>query len=87
MELFHRYDAERHLQGFFLARQLIWLGPPVLTQAKFPDDVDTTSLGITILDQPLDAVDEVMNKMLDLRTPDGIMQVSDSHFAIDCNRD
>lgn len=50
-------------------------GPPVLTQAKFPDDMDTTSLGITILKRPTHVANLVMDKMLQYQTPDGLMQV------------
>jgi hypothetical protein len=51
------------------------LGTPVLTQTKFPDDMDTTSLGITILRRPPHVANLVMDKMLEYRTPDGLMQV------------
>lgn len=53
------------------------LGPPVLTQAQFPDDMDTTSLGITIINRPPHVANLVMDKMLQYLTPDGLMQVSD----------
>lgn len=53
------------------------LGPPVLTQAHSPDDMDTTSLGITIVDRSPHVANLVMNKMLQYRTPDGLMQVRD----------
>lgn len=53
------------------------LGPPVLTQAQFPDDMDTTSLGIMILKRPPHVANLVMDKMLQYRTADGLMQVRD----------
>ncbi len=51
------------------------LGPPVLTQTQFPDDMDTTSLGITVLNRPSHVANLVMDQMLQYRTPDGLMQV------------
>ena len=53
------------------------LGPPVLTTAQFPDDADTTSLGITVFNRPSHVAHLVMNKMLQYRTSDGLMQVRD----------
>lgn len=66
-----------------MTRKLIRSGKPVLTQTTFPDDVDTTSLALTILGGPRDVVDAVMDKMLGLRLPDGIMQVSDPYIPVE----
>jgi len=59
------------------------LGTPVLTQANFPNDVDTSSLGITIFGQPKDVANLVMDKMLQNLSPDGVIQVRKS---IHCGR-
>lgn len=51
------------------------LGPPVLTQAHSADDMDTTSLAITVFNSPSHVANLVMDQMLQYRTPDGLMQV------------
>lgn len=51
------------------------LGPPVLTQAHSADDMDTTSLAITVFNSPSHVANLVMDQMLQYRTPDGHMQV------------
>lgn len=68
-------DPGRDRHGCSVARPLTRLGAPVLTQAQFPDDLDTTSLGLTILNRPPHVAHLVMDKMLRYRTPDGLMQV------------
>lgn len=54
------------------------LGRPVLTQSDFPDDMDTTSMAITILKDRAHEAHSVMDKMLQYLTPDGIIQVIDA---------
>jgi hypothetical protein len=55
---------------------LTCLGTPVLTQSDFPDDIDTTSLGTTILDSPACKANHIMDLMLRYLSPDGIIQAS-----------
>ncbi|KAI3195435.1 hypothetical protein CBS147311_8115 [Penicillium roqueforti] len=58
----------------------LFIVTPVLTQADFPDDMDTTSLGITILNRPTHVANLVMDKMLQYRTSDGLMQTFFTDF-------
>lgn len=60
-------------------------GTPVLTQANHPDDVDTTALGLMVLNQSLDIANLVMDKMLQYLSPDGIFQVRRRPHR-DCNQ-
>jgi hypothetical protein len=88
-------DSELHATtwNFFIGMKLVvicmgipWLiklGPPVLTQAQFPSDMDTTSLGITILNRPPHVANLVMDEMLQYRSAGGIMQVGD-HVRRSC---
>ncbi|KAB8261581.1 HAD-like protein [Aspergillus pseudonomiae] len=68
-------DLETHLTtwNFFI-------GPPVITPTSFPDDLDTTSLGITILQRPAHIANLVMDMMLRYRTPDRLVQTFFSEF-------
>ncbi|KAL4781970.1 HAD-like protein [Aspergillus varians] len=50
-----------------------FIGKPVLTQTSFPDDADTTSLGITILNRPAAAANVAMDKMLRYRSKDNLI--------------
>ncbi|KAM0798914.1 Haloacid dehalogenase-like hydrolase-domain-containing protein [Usnea florida] len=68
-------DIETHLTTWNY-----FIGTPVLTQAQFPDDMDTTSLGTTIFNRPPHVADLVMDKMLEYRTPDGLMQTFFTDF-------
>lgn len=51
-------------------------GKGQLTTEEFPFDLDTTSLGLTILKRGKDTANSVMNEMLEYVDPDGIIQVS-----------
>ncbi|KAI1790112.1 HAD-like protein [Ganoderma leucocontextum] len=63
------------LNNFFIA------GDGVFTTAKFPDDLDTTSLTCTVLDHfTAEVKNEIMDEMLNYKNRDGIMQV---YFADD----
>ncbi|GAB1201286.1 hypothetical protein APSETT444_010676 [Aspergillus pseudonomiae] len=51
-----------------------------LTGDRFPDDLDTTSLGIIILQRPAHIANLVMDMMLRYRTPDRLVQTFFSEF-------
>lgn len=51
------------------------IGKGQLTTEEFPFDLDTTSLGLTILKRDKDIANSVMNEMLEYVDPDGIIQV------------
>ncbi|KAG1822755.1 Haloacid dehalogenase-like hydrolase-domain-containing protein [Suillus subaureus] len=50
-------------------------GKPSLTTEEFPFDLDTTSLGLTVMGSPEDVAHSVMDDMLDYIDDDGIIQV------------
>ncbi|KAM4055915.1 HAD-like protein [Hirsutella rhossiliensis] len=49
-----------------------FIGPPILTQADFPNDLDTTALALTILKQPDQVIHEAINRMLEFVNEDGL---------------
>lgn len=51
-------------------------GKGQLTTEEFPFDLDTTSLGLTILKRSREIADSVMDEMLEYVDPDGIIQAS-----------
>lgn len=73
MELFHRQVALSVVHP--CGELTLSPGPAVLTQTNFPNDMDTTSLGTTIMKRPADVANLVMDEMLLYRTADGLMQV------------
>ncbi|KZT29007.1 HAD-like protein [Neolentinus lepideus HHB14362 ss-1] len=52
---------------------------PVLTTEEFPEDLDTTSLGLTTFETDEDAVQSVMDEMLEYVNPDGIVMTYFDH--------
>ncbi|KAG1749471.1 HAD-like domain-containing protein [Suillus lakei] len=50
-------------------------GKPLLTTEEYPFDLDTTSLGLTLMGSPEDVAHSVMDDMLDYIDDDGIIQV------------
>ncbi|KAF9450438.1 HAD-like protein [Macrolepiota fuliginosa MF-IS2] len=54
-------------------------GKGQLTTEEFPFDLDTTSLGLTILKRDKDTANSVMNEMLEYVDPDGIIQTYFDH--------
>ncbi|KAI2841094.1 hypothetical protein CBS147320_10720 [Aspergillus niger] len=50
-----------------------FIDKPVLTQKNFPDDLDTTSLGLTITNATPEVANQVLNKILHYRTYDGLI--------------
>ncbi|KAF6762993.1 Haloacid dehalogenase-like hydrolase-domain-containing protein, partial [Ephemerocybe angulata] len=54
-------------------------GKGVLTTEEFPFDVDTTSLGLTVLKRDAAVANSVMDEMLQYVDPDGIMQTYFDH--------
>ena len=48
---------------------------PLLTTEEFPFDLDTTSLGLTIVGDDAEVASSVMDEMLQYLTADGILQV------------
>ncbi|OJA11699.1 hypothetical protein AZE42_02093 [Rhizopogon vesiculosus] len=54
-------------------------GKPLLTTEEFPFDLDTTSLGLTVMNDHEDIVHSVMDEMLDYIDDDGIIQTYFDH--------
>jgi FMN phosphatase YigB (HAD superfamily) len=59
-----------------LVTPFTYTGKGQLTTEEFPFDLDTTSLGLTILKRDKDTANSVMNEMLEYVDHDGIIQVS-----------
>ncbi|KAG2342940.1 HAD-like protein [Suillus weaverae] len=55
-------------------------GKPLLTTEEFPFDLDTTSLGLTVMGSPEDVAHSIMDEMLDYIDDDGIIQQSQTYF-------
>ena len=51
-------------------------GKPLLSTEEFPFDLDTTSLGLTVVNGHEDVAHSVMDEMLDYMDDDGIVQVN-----------
>ena len=51
-------------------------GKPLLTTEEYPFDLDTTSLGLTAVNDNEDVAHSIMDEMLDYIDDDGIVQVS-----------
>ncbi len=51
-------------------------GKGILTHEKFPDDLDTTSLGLVTLKPPKEHCNSLMDEMLTLLSEDGLPYVS-----------
>jgi hypothetical protein len=51
-------------------------GKPLLTTQEFPFDLNTTSIGLTVIHSGEDIVSSVMDEMLQYIDADGIIQVS-----------
>jgi hypothetical protein len=51
-------------------------GKPLLTTEEYPFDLDTTSLGLMMMNDHEDIVHSVMDEMLDYIDDDGIIQAS-----------
>ncbi|KAG2138330.1 Haloacid dehalogenase-like hydrolase-domain-containing protein [Suillus clintonianus] len=54
-------------------------GKPLLTTEEFPFDLDTTSIGLTVMSSPEDVAHSVMDDMLDYIDDDGIIQTYFDH--------
>ncbi|KAG1752977.1 HAD-like domain-containing protein [Suillus lakei] len=54
-------------------------GKPLLTTEEFPFDLDTTSLGLTVMGSPENVAHSVMDDMLDYIDDDGIIQTYFDH--------
>ena len=65
----------------------VWshLGKSQLTTEEFPPDLDTTSLGLTVLKYDKDIVHSVMDEMLGYANADGIIQVSVLSCSLETN--
>lgn len=50
---------------------------PVLTTDTYPDDLDTSTLALLILDTPEKVKHKTMDDMLQNMNPDGLVYVSD----------
>ena len=53
----------------------IFIGTPVITSTAFPDDLDTTTLALILLDKPDHIVHRVLDLMLNYINEDGIVLV------------
>jgi len=51
-------------------------GKPLLTTEEYPFDLDTTSLGLMVMNDNEDVAHSIMDEMLDYIDDDGIVQVS-----------
>lgn len=51
------------------------IGKGQLTSESFPFDLDTTSIGVTVMKRGPDVASSVMNEMLEYVNDDGIIQV------------
>lgn len=54
-------------------------GDAQLTTEQFPFDLDTTSLGLTVLQRPLELASSIMDEMLEYVDTDGIIQTYFDH--------
>lgn len=61
-------------------RRMSCIGVPQLTTEKFPNDLDTTSVALSVLPIDKKVVASVMDEMLEFRSADGIFMVSRSPF-------
>ncbi|GKZ36938.1 hypothetical protein AbraIFM66950_008203 [Aspergillus brasiliensis] len=68
-----KIEPHRETWNFFI-------GSPVLTQRDFPNDMDTTSMALTVLKQDPKIAHRVMDSILLYRTPDGLVQTFFSEF-------
>lgn len=68
-------DSSSPFQPKLIHPILSYLGKGQLTTEEFPFDLDTTSLGLTILKRDKDTANSVMDEMLEYVDPDGIIQV------------
>jgi hypothetical protein len=59
-------------------------GEPVLTVSPFPDDLNATSTGLTVIERDESLTSSIMDEMLDYVNKDGIMQVSPVSKLISC---
>jgi len=50
-------------------------GKGILTATQFPDDLDTTSLGLTITHYEAETANAILDKMLEFVNSDGILVV------------
>ncbi|KAJ5507004.1 HAD-like protein [Penicillium freii] len=50
-----------------------FIGTPVLTQTEFPDDLDTTSLALMVLNRPDHIAHQVLDRMLEYINEDGLV--------------
>lgn len=66
-------EPPSHTWNFFRGRK------GVLTKTDFPDDLDTTSLGLTIMGASEDVKHSILDQMLQYRNPDGIVQTYFDH--------
>jgi hypothetical protein len=55
------------------------LEEPVFTTDRFPPDMDTTSIGLTVTQPDDHVVQSVLDEMLQYLTGDGITMVSSRH--------
>jgi hypothetical protein len=53
-----------------------FIGSPSLTTDTFPDDLDTTSLALSIVPTSSDIVNSVIDEIISRRDKDGIVPVS-----------
>jgi hypothetical protein len=71
----HLVDGTSSVVRNFIGGQFIHLSEPVLTRSPFPDDLKTTSIGLTVIERDENPTSSVMDEMLDYVNEDGIIQV------------
>ncbi|KAI0089935.1 HAD-like domain-containing protein [Irpex rosettiformis] len=54
-------------------------GKPVLTTTEYPNDIDTTSIAMTVLQHDKELIQRVMDEMLAFKSPDGIIEMYFDH--------
>ena len=76
LELLPRYDPTSIFTG--MQRLSSLAGKPLFSES-FPDDMDTTSVALTVLRPDRALVNSILDEMLEYVDADGIMQVWVSH--------
>ncbi len=62
-------------------------GKGILTHENFPDDLDTTALGLVTMKPPKEHVHSLMDEMLTYLNEDGLPYVSQCSIFLDCSLD
>jgi hypothetical protein len=84
LELLPRYVSKRQTRSGAEADSYATnvVGQPVFTTDRFPADLDTTSIGLTVTQPDDHVVQSVLDEMLKNLTGDGITMVNSCHQYI-----